>query len=273
VRQALAVAAGALPITVLPLEGAGPATTPIRLPRVGLYQSYVASMDEGWTRWIFDDWQLPYVTIRNHDLNPGPGESLAPLTARFDVIVLPDQSATAIVNGIGSGHAPPELVGGIGEAGVAALQGFVEQGGTLVALDSASMLPVTRFGLPVENVVGLAGTGEFYGPGSILRTEVDADHPIGYGSPERGVAWFEDSPAFRLASPARAVVRYPSQDPPLVSGWLLGGERLNGMTALAEVPLGRGRVVLFGFRPQYRAQTWATLGLFFNALFYSTVPG
>jgi hypothetical protein len=156
---------------------------------------------------------------------------------------------------------------------MAALRRFVADGGTLVALDSATQLLIDRFDLPVENVLRGRPSSLFYGPGSILRTDVNTDHPIGFGSPRDSIAWFENSPAFRLRGPARAIVRYPEGGSPLVSGWLLGGDELRGLAAVAEVPMGRGRVVLFGFRPQYRAQTWATFGLFFNALFYGGAGG
>ena len=264
-RAQIVDVARTLPVTVRALTGEIPATTFVRLPRIGLYKSYAPSLDEGWTRWILEQWALPYSTLQNRDIKSGS------LRSRFDAIVLPDQSPGEIMNGFVKGQVPPEYVGGVGEDGVAALRRFVEDGGTLVALQSASMFAVQRFDLPVQNVVARLSSREFYAPGSILRTEVDTTHPLGFGSPAEGIAWFDQSPAFRLTGQARAVVRYPSQQSPLLSGWLIGGKQLSGAAAVAEVPLGAGRVILFGFRPQYRAQTWATFGLFFNSLFYSTI--
>jgi len=199
---------------------------------------------------------------------------------------LPQQGARQITNGFAAGSMPPEYVGGLGEEGKTALKEFVENGGTLIALDSASMWPVEAFNLPVKNVLqGLAGGGEggggggaigpqsaaFYAPGSIVRTKVDVTSPIAYGSDAESVAWFEQSPAFDVSGNAKTIVSYPAAGSPLLSGWLLGAEKLNGKSAVVEAPVGKGRVILFGFRPQYRAQTWATFKLLFNSLYYATV--
>ena len=277
--EQVSAAAKAVPIQVKAIDDAMPGGVTEKAPRVGMYKSYVASMDEGWTRWIFEQWGIDYTSLENKDVKAGS------LRAKFDAIVLPQQGARSITNGFASGSMPPEYVGGLGEDGAAALKAFVEAGGTLVALDSASMWPIQAFKLPVKNVLeGLAGSGEggggggnigpdsaaFYAPGSIVRTKVDVNNPIAHGSEADGIAWFEQSPAFEVSGNARSVVTYPASGSPLLSGWLLGAEKLNGKTAVVDAPVGKGRVILFGFRPQYRAQTWATFKLLFNALFYAT---
>jgi hypothetical protein len=263
VREKLAAVVRALPLKISAARAGLPPIWSLGLPRVGLYKSYSAAIDEGWTRWIFDQWSVPYSTLENRDIRNDHGT----LASRFDAIVLPDQYAAEIVDGLGAGQVPAQYVGGIGDEGVAALRTFVEHGGTLIALDSASSLPIQRFGLQVLNV----SHTDIYGPGSILRTRVNVDHPIGFGSETQSIAWFEHSLAFRAQGNARAIVSYARGPSLLLSGWLTGGEHLNGSDAVVEVPLGRGRVILFGFRPQYRAQTWATFRLFFNALFYATL--
>jgi len=275
----VAAAAKAVPIQVKAMDAALPAGVTVKSPRVGMYKSYVASMDEGWTRWIFEQWGIDYTSLENKDVKAGN------LRAKFDAIVLPQQGARQITNGFAQGSMPAEYVGGLGDEGTAALKAFVEAGGTLVALDSASMWPIQAFKLPVKNVLaGLAGGGEggggggnigpdsaaFYAPGSIVRTKVDVNNPIAHGSEADSVAWFEQSPAFDVSAPAKSVITYPASGSPLLSGWLLGAEKLNGKTAVVEAPVGKGRVILFGFRPQYRAQTWATFKLLFNALYYAT---
>jgi hypothetical protein len=275
-QRAVADAAKALPIQVHAVNDTLPKTLTVKAPRVGMYKSFAASMDEGWTRWLLEQWGIEYASLENDEVRAGN------LRAKFDAIVLPQQSPAQMINGLAAGQVPAEYAGGLGTEGVAALRSFVEAGGTLVALDSASMLPIQQFHLPIKNVLqGLSGGGRgggalgpdsaaFYAPGSIVKTKVDVASPIAYGSDPESIAWFEQSPAFEVSGNAQTIVSYPAAGSPLLSGWLLGAEKLNGKSAVVEVPMGKGRVILFGFRPQYRAQTWVTFNLFLNSLYYAT---
>ena len=262
-RSSLAAFAAELGLVFRPVSRVPPSLA-LRAPRVGVYQSWLAPMDEGWTRYVFErQAPLAYRTLHDADIRAGR------LRDTLDAIVLPDQEARQILAGHAAGSMPPEYVGGIGKEGVAALRAFVEGGGTLVALDTASDLPIAELGLPVTYALappGSSGTG-FYCPGAILAVEADPAHPLAHGMPREAAIWFESSPAFDVKG-GRAVLRYTSADP-LLSGWLLGGERLFGRAALVDVPLGKGRVVLFGFRPQYRGQSWATYVPLLNALYLS----
>src|SRR5918911_2329009 len=147
---------------------------------------------------------------------------------------------------------PEELTGGLGKEGVKALREFVEQGGTLVTLNQASDFAIEQLGLPLRDVTeGLKRT-EFYCPGSILRTILDTTHPIAAGMGRESIAWVEDSPVFEIKSDplalarVKVIARYPDSGTPLLSGWLLGGERIRGRAALVEVGLGQGKIYLFG---------------------------
>ncbi|MEE8117915.1 MAG: hypothetical protein V3T28_12475, partial [Gemmatimonadales bacterium] len=236
--------------------------------RIALYDSWRPSMDIGWTRWILDEYGIEYQRLRDADARVGD------LKARFDAIILPDQPADQMI----SGHHPDsmalEYVGGLGEAGVSALEEFVEAGGTLIAFNRGSMLPIEQFDLPVVNVADGLERSEFYVPGSILRVQLESDHWLADGMPARTAVWVEGGFAFEPSDGAEGRVeivgRY-GEDDLLLSGWINGGERIEGKAALVVVRHGQGRVVLFGFRPQYRAQTIATYGLMFNALTGSSV--
>jgi hypothetical protein len=234
----------------------------LRRPRVGLYRSWVPSMDEGWTRFVFEkEMGVAYQGLHDREVRAGR------LRDRFDAVVLPDQAPGALLNGHAPGSMPEEYTGGLGPEGVRALRAFVEAGGTLVALDSATGFAIEQLSLPVKDVLGGVEPATFFCPGSILAAKADATQPLAQGLPETTPVWFEGSPAFE-AETGSVVLRYGDEDP-LLSGWLLGGDRLKGKAALVEVPLGRGRVVLFGFRPQYRAQSRVTYAALLNALYLS----
>jgi zinc carboxypeptidase len=243
----------------------------------GLYRSSVPSHDEGWTRWIFDTTCIPYAVLTDKELRggvtvykPSPG-----LTVKYPVIVIPDQPSRTLLEGYRVNTMPPEVSGGIGEQGVKTLRSFVESGGTLIFLNRASNFAIEQFKLPVRNVVAGLPRTEFYVPGSILRIALDTSHPLASNMPAQTIAWAEDSPVFEVADVAGAsvplanvaiVATYPADKNPLLSGWLLGAELLKGKAALLDVKMGEGHIILFGFRPQYRAQSLATVPLFFNAL-------
>jgi hypothetical protein len=232
--------------------------------RLGLYRGMTAPIDEGWTRWIFDRIGVGYVSLDERDVKAGD------LRSRFDAILLPDMAAGDIAAGRAAGTAPPALTGGLGERGRAALARFVDEGGTLVALNRSSDYATDALELPVRDAVAGVPPAQFYCPGSILGIGVER----GAGRATAGVAassiaWFENGPAFEVdprAKSVRVLARFAAADRLLQSGWLLGGERLAGRPALVAVERGRGLVVLFAFRPQYRGQSYATLPLLLDAL-------
>jgi zinc carboxypeptidase len=242
-----------------------------------IYRSAVPSNDEGWTRWILDSKQIAYGVIGDRELRAGitTYKPSAGLTVKYYTIVIPDQPARTILEGYRAGSMPPELTGGLGEKGVKGLRDFVETGGTLICLNRASNFAIEQFKLPVRNVVAGLPHTDYYVPGSILRIKLDGANPLTFGMPEETIAWAEDSPVFEVTNDANAsvpasnvhvIASYPADKDPLLSGWLLGGDLIKGKAALLEVTMGKGRVILFGFRPQYRAQSLATYPLFLNAL-------
>jgi hypothetical protein len=241
-----------------------PILNPLKHPvRLALYKSWTASMDEGWTRWLFDTFNVPYTSLLDREVRVGN------LRAKYDVIVLPSMRPREIVEGRAKDTAPVEFTGGITEAGVENLRRFVEEGGTLVCWDDSTELAIKSFKLPVRNVLEGLKTSEFYCPGSVLRIEVDASQTLARGLAPLMDAYFVDSAAFDVTdtSSARVIARYAGRkEDVLRSGYLLGAERLAGRAALVEVTLGKGRVVLFGFRPQHRGQTWGTFPFIFNAI-------
>ena len=247
----------------LPLQTGdkSPIVNPLRLPvRIGIYKPWMSNMDEGWTRFIFDTFNVPYESLLDANMRKED------LSSKYDVIILTSQRGSQIVDGNAAGTYPAEFTGGITTAGVANLKKFVESGGTLVCFDAACELPISEFKLPLRNVLAGLRSSDFYCPGSILSLDVDNAQPLARGLSRNVDAYFINSSAFETGdSNVRVIARYAKENV-LRSGWLLGEDKLRGQIALAEVKLGSGRVVVFGFRPQHRGQTWGTLPFIWNAL-------
>jgi hypothetical protein len=250
-------------------DSKSPVQSPIpHPPRIGIYRSWVATADEGWTRFVLDTFNIPYRSVLDAELRAENS-----LRSKYDVIILPSQRMREIIDGNSPDRYPAEYAGGMTEKGVENLRRFVEDGGVLICFDAATELAIKRFDLPVRNALEGLRSSEFYCPGSILALDVDTNHPMAKGLPPRVDAYFINSAAFDVMDQRRAriVARYAAQNV-LRSGWLLGEKHIQGKAALVEVTMGRGRIVLFGFRPQHRGQTWGTFPFIFNALALAESP-
>lgn len=250
----------------LPLKNsdASPIENPLpHAVRIGLYKSGTANMDEGWTRFVFDTYNVPYTSLSNGDMQ------VEDRLAQFNVIVLPSQRAREIPDGNTTSY-PPEFAGRISELGVARLKAFVTNGGTLICFDGSCELAIKQFNLPLRNALEGVKSAEFYCPGSVVALEVDTSQPLARGLRPATDAYFINSSAFELTEDrtggnVRIVARYAKENV-LRSGWLLGEARLRGKIALAQVQVGKGQIILFAFRPQHRGQTWGTFPFIWNAL-------
>lgn len=243
----------------------------LRPPRIGLYRPWVPSIDAGWTRWVLEQFGFPYGDLRDAKIRAGG------LAREWDVVVLPDMDPKDLRDGHPPGKMPPEYTGGLGERGLEALLTFVEEGGTVITLNRASLLVIDAWDLqvsvrvrPVEREAVFSGAGgggqTFYAPGAILMALTDPRHPLAFGLPEQVPVFFENGPVFGTAR-GWTVVRLG--DPPLMSGWLRGADEVTRAGLLIDYPLGEGRVVLFGFKPQHRAQAQGTFPFLFNAFYRS----
>ena len=245
----------------------GTPSAALQAPRVALYQPWTANMDEGWTRWVLERFEFAPRTIHNAEVRSGG------LRRQFDVVVLADQQVRDILEGIDAKAIRPEYPGGIGDDGLRALKAFVADGGTLVMLGAATELAIQHWPIPVRNLKRGLSRDQHFAPGTILRIQVDPAAPIGAGVPADTRGFYNNSPFFELtdgfASQRTTVIaRYPNADL-VASGWLRGEDLMAGRAAIVEVEMNPGRLVLFGLRPQHRAQTRATFPLLFNALYAS----
>jgi len=221
-------------------------------------------MDQGWSRWLLDSYDFDYARITNGDLHSGN------LRDRFDVILLPAERPQSLLNGNAKGSVPPRYEGGIGVMGVRALDQFVRDGGTLVCLNNSSEFAIEQLHLPVKNVVAGIPRDEFFVSGSVLEIIADPSHPVMAGMPDRARVFVGYSPVFTTLDgfEGSALAKYQDNGSPLLSGYLLGEEHLNGYAAALDVVHGDGHVILLGFRPQWRGQPFGTFKVLFNALLY-----
>ncbi|MBI2685173.1 MAG: peptidase M14 [Acidobacteria bacterium] len=228
-------------------------------PRIGLYKSPSPIMDEGWTRWLFDNFGWTYTSLTNQEIRAGN------LRGKYDAILFPDQTAASIRQGYFAGSMPDEYTGGLAEPGAAALRAFAEQGGNLIFLNKSSAYAASQLNIAAENLLQSVPPRDFYCPGSLLNVGIADGSPLGYGLPKQFTIWAEASPAW---DSEYGVVKYAESNV-LASGWLLGERFIAGKSALLDIPVGKGRIILFGMRPQYRAQSYLTFKLLFNAILYN----
>ncbi len=242
------------------------ATAAQRRPRIGIYEGHVGNMPTGWTRWLLDQYRIPFELVHDQTIRSGD-------LSTFDVIVLASQSARSIRDGNRPGTVPPEYTGGLGEEGMQALRRFVMRGGWLVVTDNSVDYAIDAFALPIENVSADLSTSEFFIPGSLINIDVDPNDPVGFGMPSSAIAFFVRSQVLKLAPGAgterddiEVFARYASDDF-LASGWAHGAaEYLAGGVAGARVRVGEGQIVLLAFEPHFRGQPHNTFKLLFNAL-------
>ena len=252
----------------LKVERGKAAGRPMDLPRIGVFRPFKPSMDEGWTRWILERWELPFVNLNDAEVRSGD------LGSRIDVLLLPSIGASDLKDGFAKGEVPARYVGGLGPQGARALDRFVRSGGTLVALDGSVAYVTDALHLPVEDLTAGVDRKELFLGGSIVEMELDPAHPVATGMGDRAAVFIARSPVFRTTEGfvGRAFAKFPDQGSPLLSGYLLGEDRIAGAATGLEVEHGEGRVLLFGMRPQWRAQPFSTFKMLFNALLFHGVP-
>ncbi len=249
---------------------------PVKPLKIALYQRYWGgNMDEGWTRWLLEQYGFEYTTVMDEEVKEG--------LRGYDVFILPsDPPAFITGEGVEEWYEekfkgtltapvlPPEYKTGIGEEGVEKVKEFVEKGGRVLALYESCEFAIEELGVPVRNTVKDLKPDEFHCPGSTIRVNIDNTHPLGYGMPEKGLILLRGNHAYAVKGGHwnenySTVITYPEEDM-MQSGWLIGEKHLARKAALIKAKMGDGDVVLYGFAPQMRALTDATFKVFFNAL-------
>ena len=249
----------------------------VDLPRLAVYSSWGNTQDVGWVRYALDHFEVGYDLIYKERVRQGN------LRASYDVIVMPSQgrgSAKSIVFDVESKGKPldysksaefpslgmygqsADITGGMGLPGVVEFDRFVREGGVLITLGAASYFP-PEFGITLE-VDASRPTPQFYAPGPIVEAEIlKPMHPIFYGYDQRTVpVRYANGPLLRLPPEDRkkwVLAQFPGTDKSVLSGLMKGVAETRNRPAIADVPVGQGRVVLFATNPCYR---WQNLGEF-----------
>jgi hypothetical protein len=269
----------------------------LKRPRIGLFEPGNESIDAGWTRWLFEQYGFDLVTLHAEDFHQ-------PLRTKVDVVILASDvrlptaggrggrggvpaAASAAVGGgaagagAGRGTTPPGAPAAQGRGGAAqdtltaddlkAFGDFVRGGGTVVCLNNASTFAIQLLSLPVKDVLAGVSHQDFFTGGSVLEVQVNQAHPVMAGMPAKAAVFVDGSPAFDTTEGFKGAVlaRYQDSGSPLLSGFMQGEKFLNGKAAAVDVALDQGHVILLGFRPQWRDQTFGTFKVLFNAALYA----
>jgi zinc carboxypeptidase len=242
-------------------------------PRIAIYNPWGGALDEGWTRWLLDQYGFAPKSLHPQDVKSG--------LQNFDVFILPDIDKEQIANGRRRGEEgsmryqdelPPEYRGSLEKEGADVLKKFVENGGTLLAFSAACDYVIDNFNIPVRNA--LARATDFSVPGSLVRVSVNTNHPVTADMPKETAIYIDRAIAFETTSPGGELQRWVLMTYPedsrdiLLSGWISGEERLTRKAAAVAMTYGKGRIVLFGFRPQHRGQTHAAFPMIFDAMYW-----
>ncbi|MEE4287254.1 MAG: M14 family zinc carboxypeptidase [Mariniphaga sp.] len=259
-------------------------TVTLKLPKVGVVETWQHDMDGGWTRYLFDQYQIPYIVLRPENLQT------ANLQRDFDVLIFTDKSKSIFMTGKSerAGKAvpsnyPPEYAKGMEKKGFDNLMKFVNNGGKIMAWGPATELFLgtisigekddenkEEFMLPVSDIGKNLSSQGLYVPGSLLRLNFRNDHPLAWGMPEECGVFHRGTPVFRTSIPGldmdrRVVAAFP-EDEILMSGFAQKEELLKREAALIWVKKGKGQIILSSFNPQFRASTPVTFKLLFNAV-------
>jgi len=244
-------------------------TLKVNTPRIGIYRAWSSAADEGWTRFVLENYDFTFESLSPQDMKQGN------LSEKYDVILFPDYARSYIIDGMEAPDNkftrkekyPSKYRIGIGRQGVDEVLRFLKSGGVVVTVNGSCEFAIKDLSAPATNVLEAQPPTEFYIPGSILRVVFDETHPIGYGMSRDEAILFRNSPAFDIKWGER-IANYPEANP-LLSGWILGDKHLYGQNAVADLPIGEGRVILIGFQPVFRSQTHGTFKVLFNALLYA----
>ncbi len=245
-------------------------TIKLKKEKLCIYQPYIPSMDEGWTRWILDYYGFKYKILHNEDFKKKK--------LLCDTLIISSIKRETIVNGVSRWYKglPPNYKGGIGKRGISLLKDFLKTGGKLILLGRSSEVAIKDLGLPLKETLSGSNKDSFYCPGSILKIFLKKDDPIAWGMEGESILYFTGYGAFKTSLPQTnfikrvVIARFPEESPILLSGYLKGEEFLRRRVPIVRFRYFKGNVFVFGGAIQRRAQTSATFKFLFNSILFNS---
>jgi hypothetical protein len=255
----------------------------LKMPKIALVETFFHDMDAGWTRYVFDQYRIPYTVVHPQDFEK------TDFNKDFDVVVFPSTSKDILKSGkykSGSGYYissyPPEYSKGMGDKGMQNLMTFLDNGGIIVSWGRSTELFNTNlkikldddnseeFRLPFNDISGQLSKKGLYCPGSFVKVNLKKNHSLTLGMDKSTGIFYRGKPVFSTSIPKfdmdrRVIATFPEKDI-LLSGYIENGEKLGNKTAMVWLRKGKGQLVLMAFNPQFRASTQGTFKLLFNSL-------
>ena len=245
-------------VSLLPDPGAGAA--PADQPEVALYSmspQFVRGIESsGWLRWLLDRWGVEYRGVSADDIAAGG-------LAGAEVLLVPDGYA------LKDPAVPSDPYGykDLGPKGRDALVEWVQAGGRYVGWNDGAVLASA---LGASSAQFALGEEEgFFTPGSLFRIAADEESPLADGVGSFAWAMHLGGYVMRSPDPAKVALRYPPSGSAdfFMSGEADGEAALGGTAAVIDERVGAGRIVSFGFEPNFRAFTDGTQRILHNAMF------
>ncbi len=258
---------------------------PLQLPKIALVQTVFSDMDAGWTRFVFDAYNIPFTVLKPEELKTSD-------LTKFEVIVFPNAKKSLLTDGKykrGKEMSLPSYDGqyikGMGKEGLENVLKFENNGGTIVSWGESTELftgiksikiskdKKEEFELPVKNIASEMTTKGFYVPGSLLNIDILEDHPLTLGMGKTAHVFVNhSSPIFGTSIPyfdtdRRVIASYPEEEENIVaSGYAENEKVIEGKPAMVWAQKGKGNFVFYGFNPEFRGSTTGVYKLLFNAL-------
>ncbi len=255
-------------------ETVNPPASDLEIPRIALVESWFHDMDAGWTRYVFDTYDIPYEVLRPAELKE------ADLEEGFDVVIFPDQRTSALT-GTRISRYPPPYNEGMESEGKENVISFINNGGVVLSWCRSTDLflgelsferdgETEYFDFPVRDVAGNLSNQGFSITGSLLKVDLKKDHPVTYGMPEQTGVFHRGNTIFATSLPyfdidRRVVASFPEEGI-LMSGFAENEDLLSKQAALVWLEKNKGQLLLYSFSPLFRASTGATYKLLFNGL-------